>query len=130
MKFLLAILPLLTRVLAGCGDGGRDAPPANIQYTCAIDAGKSPKTIDVQNKYIPYFQGLTGTQCGTNGGCCTDMYKNAKMCGKLGGEDCGAVADALRVLVDECSATVGGVEYSGGNYVSCFLAFVLMFCVP
>jgi hypothetical protein len=74
--------------------------------------------IDVRNKYIPYFQNLAGTQCGTNGGCCTDMYKNVKMWGKQGGEDCGLVADALRTLVDGCSAVVGNQQLSGGSMVS------------
>lgn len=77
---------------------------------------KSPLAIDVKNKYIPYFQNLAGQGCGTNGGCCTDMYKNAKMCGVAGGEDCELVAEALRVIVDECTDPSTGL--AGGNYVS------------
>lgn len=45
------------------------------------------------------------------------MYKNAKMCGHAGGEDCGAVADALKILVDNCSAQVGNQVLSGGGMV-------------
>ncbi|KAI0876630.1 hypothetical protein GGS24DRAFT_208815 [Hypoxylon argillaceum] len=113
MQISLAILAFVSSALAGCSDGGRDAPPAVATFACSTDK-KSPLAIDVKNKYIPYFQNLAGQGCGTNGGCCTDMYKNAKMCGVAGGEDCELVAEALRVIVDECTDPSTGL--AGGNY--------------
>jgi hypothetical protein len=139
MQITLAILAFVGSALAGCSDGGRDAPPAVATFACSKAPflsqcfhtfsmrlispltilgtdKKSPAAIDVKNKYIPYFQNLAGQGCGTDGGCCTDMYKNAKMCGAAGGEDCELVAEALRVIVDECTDPSTGL--AGGNYVS------------
>ncbi|KAI3325731.1 hypothetical protein HD806DRAFT_455140 [Xylariaceae sp. AK1471] len=113
MKFIFAILTITGGALAGCSDGGRDAPPAVATFACATDH-KSPAAIDVKNKYIPYLQNLAGQNCGTSGGCCTDLYKNAKMCGAAGGEDCAVVATALRTIVDECTDPATGL--AGGNY--------------
>lgn len=124
MKFTL-LLATAGVALAGCGDGGRDAPPAAATYVCQTNH-KSPFSVDVKNKYIPYFQGLSGQNCITDGGCCNGMYKNAKMCGNAGGEDCALVATALKTLVDQCTSVVDGKYLAGGGVVSTFLLTLLV----